>query len=633
MKLKRYAALLMVVMISVVSVAGCDRTYDDEDETVEETDEEESAETSADETNQGSNLIKNSLNRDKTENSNYIVGESKDYEFYDDRAYVEFDEVMPAETVTIEDIDSTIILWLNATYAVQTRTNNLDTSIIGGSDDRFSLEYVLEDGWGIEDRESFIETYNKLITYGHRGKYLEYVNEMMLDGIMDQHGKDAERFMNTIKEHYTDDDEETITRRWYAAEYYLREGSHFLDAWDYTRAINILGCAYVAGYITFDEYMEHAVPVANLIKESYSDWDAVWNHYVVGYQYWKKSDPNTDMELRRRIQEYDNLMAGADMLIAVPYDYDITFDREVIYANQDQARKEMDKDSEFNKNGYVCSAEPNIFYEYDFDIDGKSIPAKIMFSAIKPDRNIRFSNEDKNLLLTIVVNGDGPSEETIREKIVVTDYYNTEYSYGTLKQDLSEYGSTTFYGKNAKGNTESYSMTAHLVVEGRTKEATVYIFNIAMNTPKGDENAVIGFIPGFKYPKDENQGSFADYYSDDSLLLRLSNDTIIKCSTNQIEVDADMSYTILKGIKSDFNSFVDHYGNPMHHYADKDMNSVLEGDEIDDAYNWTFLLYNPMHIRQFDEDTKIRDKIMRDLLAEKLVLPEDKNIPVMTDAK
>ena len=236
-------------------------------------------------------------------------------------------------------------------------------------------------------------------------------------------------------------------------------------------------------------------------------------------------------------------------------------------------------------------------------------------------------------MLTIVVNGDGPSEETIREKIVVTDYYNTEYSYGTLKQDLSEYGSTTFYGKNAKGNSESYSMTAHLVVEGRTKEATVYIFNIAMNTPKGDENAVIGFIPGFKYPKDENHGSFADYYSDDSLLLRLSNDTIIKCSTNQIEVDADMSYTILKGIKSDFNSFVDHYGNPMHHYADKDMNSVLEGDEIDDAYNWTFLLYNPMHIRQFDEDTKIRDKIMRDLLAEKLVLPENKNIPVMTDAK
>ena len=607
MKLKRYAALLMVVMISVVSVAGCGISYDER------------------------KTVQGPIDTDIDENANYIIGKSEDYKFYDDRAYVEFEKVMPIETVMVEDIDPTIILWLNATYAVQTKIQDYDPSVISGTKDSLNRYVgVLKNGWGIDDRDSFIEKYNKLITHGHRGTYLEYVNEMILDGVMDQYTANSRKFFSIIKEHYPNDDDSVIARRLYAANCYLSEGPHFLDAWDYSRAEYILSCAYVSGMITFDEYMEHSVPLANLIKETYSGWDQVWARYVDGYQYWAGSNPITDSEYKLRKKAYKKLIANREMLATIPYEYRITFDKEAIYAKQDQAREEMDRDSGFSKNGYVCNAEPNVFYDYDLDIDGKSIPAKIMFSAIKPDRDYMDSREIKTLLLTIVVNGDGPDEEAIRGRIVLADYYNADFSYDMDgEQELKKWGSKTLYWDNSDGTWDKFTLFVERlnVVDGRTADATVYMYSVAVNTPKGNENAVIGFIPGFKYPDSDNQDSFADYYRDDGLLLRLSNDTIIRGSLNPIEVGPDLSYTILKGIKADFSDFVRYYRSTMDILSEKKMKDHPE----DDAYNWTFLMYNPKQIKKFDENPEIRDKIMKDLLAERLILPDSTDIPLLTE--
>lgn len=42
-------------------------------------------------------------------------------------------------------------------------------------------------------------------------------------------------------------------------------------------------------------------------------------------------------------------------------------------------------------------------------------------------------------------------------------------------------------------------------------------------------------------------------------------------------------------------------------------------------------MYNPKHISRFDENPEIRDNIMRDLLSERLILPDSTDIPLLTD--
>ena len=59
------------------------------------------------------------------------------------------------------------------------------------------------------------------------------------------------------------------------------------DAWDYCRAMQLLGMFYISDYLEREEMMEYASEVAEVIKENYNSWEEMCESYLKGYAAWR----------------------------------------------------------------------------------------------------------------------------------------------------------------------------------------------------------------------------------------------------------------------------------------------------------------------------------------------------------
>ena len=174
--------------------------------------------------------------------------------------------------MTIEEADPQVISWLCGTYAIQTSINYLDLTIIGGMErgDK-DLDFIsggLEAGWGIVDRETALDSINKLLTD-------DRVN----------------------------------------------------SAWNSSRAMQLLGQSYCLGYIEFDEYMEYAIPLGKIIQENYSDWESFGNEYLEGYANWMRKRTNPDeSQIAERQQMHQYFIEKRDNLQTGPYSIDFNLE-------------------------------------------------------------------------------------------------------------------------------------------------------------------------------------------------------------------------------------------------------------------------------------------------------------------
>ena len=95
---------------------------------------------------------------------------------------------------------------------------------------------------------------------------------------------------------------------WYSC--YEKYGENALAAWDYSRAMSLLGNYYLAGLYTETEALDKSLEVARVIQEAFDSWDDFMENYFVGYEYWAEESS----EERRGI--YEDIKAEADS----PYD-------------------------------------------------------------------------------------------------------------------------------------------------------------------------------------------------------------------------------------------------------------------------------------------------------------------------
>lgn len=142
----------------------------------------------------------------------------------------------------IEDVDQETIDWFCAACALQLSSNGLDLNTLGGAKKGTSdvkwIKEGLEIGWGITDRQSALDTLNRL----------------------------------------------------------LLPDDKIINSWNSSRAMELLGMFYCVGYIEFDEFMEYAVPVGRIIQSTYTDWESFGNDYLEGYASWMRGRSNPNEE-------------------------------------------------------------------------------------------------------------------------------------------------------------------------------------------------------------------------------------------------------------------------------------------------------------------------------------------------
>ncbi len=211
------------------------------------------------------------------------------------------------------------IQWFNAAYAVLTHANGWDYTIYGGlpaNDTSKQLQTsLLDQWWGVTDRNSADETIEWLITEGHNSGFAADMESLAEDGLGDV---EPENRVDYLLQNY--EISEAAANSYvscFAA--YEANPENTMIAWDYSRAMSVVSECYLAGFYTETEALDLSLEVGKMIQESFDSWESFMESYLVGYEYWAEESSDE----RRAL--YEELKAAPDNPYAV--DFHLTLEK------------------------------------------------------------------------------------------------------------------------------------------------------------------------------------------------------------------------------------------------------------------------------------------------------------------
>lgn len=198
---------------------------------------------------------------------------------------------------------SDTVKWMNTTYAMLTSANGGNINLIGGYKKNSVNEAIvqggLESSWSVTDRATADETLDWILSEGHRMDFLDDMDAMQQDGLMDLSDNELKTALASYG--FTEDEAACYVE---VSKAYKENGEHAIDAWDYCRALQLLGWYYVAGYYTEQETLDKSLEIATTLQQQFGSWDELAESYLVGYNYWSTDDPNdpeSDTAARRKV--------------------------------------------------------------------------------------------------------------------------------------------------------------------------------------------------------------------------------------------------------------------------------------------------------------------------------------------
>lgn len=135
---------------------------------------------------------------------------------------------------------------------------------------------VLSVSWNCQSRAEVLDTLDWLLTQGHRYDFWN----------------DAPQMPDWFKEKWGDT---------YPA--------HALLGWDLARAVSVAQWACCCGYLTQQEALGYELAAAQALQQTFDGWEAFFNDYMMGYDYWGGQDQHLTTEGRRREEIYQTLFA------------------------------------------------------------------------------------------------------------------------------------------------------------------------------------------------------------------------------------------------------------------------------------------------------------------------------------
>lgn len=222
------------------------------------------------------------------------------------------------EAVPEKEEASATIQWINATYALLTYVNNSDWKLLGGYEknefNQKGIQQGLVSSWDVTDRKTAEETLDYLLTEGHRSSYAEEMKTMEENGFLEL--SEEELKASLVSSGFTDEQAACYT---VMADAYKAKGEQAIDAWDYCRALQLLGWYYIADYYTEQETLDQSLEIAKQLQASYGSWEELMESYLLGFNYWSEDDPsNANSNTAERRAAYEELKAQADS----PYQLD-----------------------------------------------------------------------------------------------------------------------------------------------------------------------------------------------------------------------------------------------------------------------------------------------------------------------
>lgn len=221
-------------------------------------------------------------------------------------------KVSPVPTPTEEALlspenpDSNLGQWGRAMGSVLISINEGNVYYFGGYEttegNKKAAARILEQSWGIKNREDLLLQIQSLLQTGSRKEYLKEAKEMK--GMSKKTLKTAlKQLSGETLTHY-----EMVQYNW---DKWKKKG---LLAWDLCRVSHLAQWGYVAGYLNIAEAQTLIQPAAEKLKSKFTSWDEVQQNWLDGYALFASVDAEnpagTDYEKRKQV--YESLKAAQD---------------------------------------------------------------------------------------------------------------------------------------------------------------------------------------------------------------------------------------------------------------------------------------------------------------------------------
>ena len=231
-------------------------------------------------------------------------------------SFKENEEAIVEKTSFAVDVTDTI-RWFNASNAILIAVNEWDYQLYGGlAADEIGQEVakqILEESWGVTDKDSADEIVNWLITEGHRLDFEYDMVDLMNEGMDEVAPEDRAVFM--LENFDISEEGAEFYADWYNKwdEYGDENGGNAIWGWDLNRALSQIANCYLAGYYTLEEALDLSLDIASIIQVTYDSWDDYMESYFTGYEYWAEESSDERREV------YEGLKNAADNPYSVDF--------------------------------------------------------------------------------------------------------------------------------------------------------------------------------------------------------------------------------------------------------------------------------------------------------------------------
>lgn len=204
----------------------------------------------------------------------------------------------------VEEVSDTV-RWFNATCAILTEKNGGDHNMFGGmkpgEESAKTAKDILEQSWNVTDRASADENLKWILEEGHRKDFVELMEMLKSEGAEQEAPEDLAQILSIME-----NDENAGYYLVNAFYDYLEYGANAIDAWDYSRAMSLLGWYSLAGYYTQEEALDKALELGKKIQKEFSSWDEFVASYCLGFEFWSYSDSTERVEIYEKLKAQEN---------------------------------------------------------------------------------------------------------------------------------------------------------------------------------------------------------------------------------------------------------------------------------------------------------------------------------------
>lgn len=165
--------------------------------------------------------------------------------------------------------------------AILSQYNNENISSLKSNLNPAGLRPMMNEWWGITNRQSALETLDWLKREGHRTEYNNVYDVLVVGNVTScQDLPDADLSL------CRDSDIRDIHD--IAKQVHDLAGDKTLIAWDFARLINVARWCYTMGWLSEEEAWTYIIPASIKIQTTYSSWEEFGRHYIYGRAYWMR---------------------------------------------------------------------------------------------------------------------------------------------------------------------------------------------------------------------------------------------------------------------------------------------------------------------------------------------------------